>query len=103
MYVTHCNYDDPEWLKAITVQWEKDGVILRKDHRNYHKVIGIIWRSGKADRNKLAEVIMRKVTEEEIPLDMDGQHYLIRRINGGPEERQATERQCGEENPEEGC
>lgn len=84
---------DPEWLQAIIVQWEKDGVILRKDHRNYHKVIGIIYRTAQADRNKLAEVIMAKVTEEEIPLDMDGQHYLIRRIDGErPEERPATER-----------
>ena len=65
-------------------QSARDGILFSMN-RNLRKMTGIRWvRSGfvgiPADRNALAEVIIKDVGTEEMPLDLDGNKYLIRKV-----------------------
>ncbi len=72
----------PKWLiKRIKGQM-KDGVTFSLNWRgeNHLKVTAIHWRPGA--RNALAKAIIKRVTEEPIPLELDGHLYLIHRAEG---------------------
>jgi hypothetical protein len=71
----------PDEVDALIAQQKREGVLLQVDrpasagHRTV--VTGIRWRPG--DPNPLAAIILRKVTEADMPLELDGHEFLIRR------------------------
>jgi hypothetical protein len=69
----------PPEIEAIITKGIKEGVRFSVDHRNHHKITGIIWSPG--DPNKLAECIIKQVTSEEMPLTLDRRKYMIRRVD----------------------
>lgn len=75
----------PEIEKKIT-QAYRDGVQLEVDWE-IQNVAKILWirhfhpSSPPADYNALAEAILKHVTGDEMPLEIDGEQYLIRKTD----------------------
>lgn len=75
----------PPEIREKILDGYRSGILLSVD-RQIRKVTGIVWTRSMhpehpADLNPLAEAIIKHVSTEDMPLELDGQHYLIRQAD----------------------
>ncbi len=64
-----------ELEEMVTRQW-REGVYTTRGRS--HNLTGVHWRTG--DPNALVQMILNNVSEEEMPLTLDGHKFMVRRV-----------------------